>query len=160
MSVPKVWTTCSWHEGSGPAGLPRSIEEVWRKSWIVIFIWYTYVCPLYMRCSMSMLFTCVLVLSRQIVRGGCKCEKWIVGTNSKILGGPRQTGRYMWKRAGKRFSLTQRRGHDGRICEVLQESSRSRMYKVYHNINCVKRKENWNVVSRLHHIHSCLIIYS
>ncbi len=42
--------------------------------------------------------------------------------------------RYMWKRTGKRFSLTQKQGHDGRIREVQQEDSRSSMYKVY---NCM-----------------------
>ncbi len=44
-----------------------------------------------MKCSMAMLFTCVLVLSRPIVKGRCTCETLIVGTNSEILGGPRQT---------------------------------------------------------------------
>ncbi len=39
--------------------------------------------------------------------------------------------RYKWKKAGKRFSLTQEQDHDGRIHEVLQEDSRSSMYKVY-----------------------------
>jgi hypothetical protein len=33
-----------------------------------------YVCPLYMRCSMPILFTCVSVLSRLVVKGGCTCE--------------------------------------------------------------------------------------
>jgi hypothetical protein len=41
---------------------------------------------------------------------------------------------YMWKRTGKRFSLTQKQGHDGHIREVQQEDSRSSMYKVY---NCM-----------------------
>jgi hypothetical protein len=39
--------------------------------------------------------------------------------------------RYMWKRTGKKLSLTQERGPEGRIREVLQEDSRSSMYKVY-----------------------------
>jgi hypothetical protein len=38
----------------------------------------------------------------------------------------------MWKRAGKRLSLTLERGHDGRFREVFQEDScSSSMYKVY-----------------------------
>ncbi len=60
---------------------------------------------------------------------------------------------YMWKRAGKRFSLTRGRGQDGCIREVLQESSCSSMYKVYDNV------KNWNVVICLHYIHSYLIIF-
>jgi hypothetical protein len=52
-----------------------------------------------MRCSIVILFTCVLVLSHPVVRGGCTCETEIVGTKSQILGGPKQTRRYMWKRA-------------------------------------------------------------
>ncbi len=47
----------------------------------------------------------------------------------------------MWKRAGKRFSLTQGRGHDGRIREVLQESSRSSMYKVYDYVIHERKKK-------------------
>jgi hypothetical protein len=82
---------CSWHGGLGPAGLPKSVEEVWRKEWIVMFMWCIYVCPSYTRCSMVILFTCVLVLSHPVVKGECTCETRIVGTNSKILGGPRQT---------------------------------------------------------------------
>jgi hypothetical protein len=31
---------CSRHEGPGPVGLPKSIEEVWKKSWIVIYVMY------------------------------------------------------------------------------------------------------------------------
>ncbi len=82
---------CSRHEGSGPAGLPKSVEEVWRREWIVIFMWCIYVWTLYMRCSIDILFTCVLVLSRPVVKGGCACETRILGKNSKLLGGPRQT---------------------------------------------------------------------
>ncbi len=47
----------------------------------------------------------------------------------------------MWKRAGKRFSLTQGRGHDGRISEVLRESCRSSMYKVYDNVIYVRKNK-------------------
>jgi hypothetical protein len=72
-------------------GQPNSVEEVWRREWIVIIMWCRYVWPLYMRCSIAILFTCVLMLSCPVVKGGCTCETWIVGTNSKILGGPRQT---------------------------------------------------------------------
>jgi hypothetical protein len=37
--------------------------------------------------------------------------------------------RYMWKGTLKRFSLTQERGHDGRIREVLQEDAVSAIKK-------------------------------
>jgi hypothetical protein len=39
-----------------------------------------------------------------------------------------------WKRVGKRLSLTPGQGQDGHIHEVLQEDSRSSMYKVYDNV--------------------------
>jgi hypothetical protein len=45
-------------------------------------------CRLY---TIAILFTCVLVLSCPGVKGGCMCETWIIGTNSKILGEPKQT---------------------------------------------------------------------
>ncbi len=45
--------------------------------------------------------------------------------------GQDKQGRYMWKRAGKKFSLTRGRDHEGRIREVLQENSCESMYKVY-----------------------------
>ncbi len=44
--------------------------------------------------------------------------------------GQNKQGRYLWKRASKRFSLTLERGHEGRIREVLQADNRSSMYKV------------------------------
>jgi hypothetical protein len=40
----------------------------------------------------------------------------------------------------ERFSLTRGRGHDGHIREVLQESSRSSMYKVCDNVIYAKKK--------------------
>jgi hypothetical protein len=58
-----------------------------------------------------------------------------------ILGGQDKQGRYMWKRPGKRFSLTQERGHDGRISEVLQEDSHSSMYKVHDYIIVLGRRK-------------------
>jgi hypothetical protein len=45
--------------------------------------------------------------------------------------GQDKQGRNMWKRIGEGLSLTRGRGQDGRIREVLQESSRSSMHKVY-----------------------------
>ncbi len=44
-----------------------------------------------MRCSTPILFTCIAVLSRLIVKGGCICELRSVEANNRLLGGPRQT---------------------------------------------------------------------
>ncbi len=55
--------------------------------------------------------------------------------------GQDKQGRYMWNRAGKRFSLARGRGHGRRIREVLQEDSRSSMYKVYDNVTYAKMKK-------------------
>jgi hypothetical protein len=44
-------------------------------------------------------------------------DTWWAMTNKKDM--------YMWKGTGKRFSLTQERGHDILIRKVLQEDSRS-----------------------------------
>ncbi len=44
-------------------------------------------------CGIAMLFTCALVLSYRGGKGGFGCEIWIVGANSKILGGPGQTNK-------------------------------------------------------------------
>ncbi len=56
-----------------------------------IYVMYICVWLLYTRCSIDVLFTCVIVFSHPVVKGGCTCETRIVGTNSQILGGPRQT---------------------------------------------------------------------
>jgi hypothetical protein len=42
----------------------------------------------YIWCVIAMLFTCALVLSCAGGKRGYVCETWIVGTISKILGGP------------------------------------------------------------------------
>ncbi len=55
--------------------------------------------------------------------------------------GQDKQGRYMWKRAGKEFSLARGQGHDGCIREVLQEDSRSSMYKVYDNVTYAGKKK-------------------
>ncbi len=47
----------------------------------------------------------------------------------------------MWKRTGKRFSLTRERSHNGRIREMLQEDSCSSMYKVYDYMIHVREKK-------------------
>jgi hypothetical protein len=65
----------------------------------------------------------------------------LLGQTTRYWVGQDKQGRYMWKRAGKRFSLTRGRGHDGCIREVLQESSRSSMYNVYDSVIYAKREK-------------------
>ncbi len=101
-----------------------------------------------------MLFTCALVLSCTGGKRRYASEIWIVGTNSKILGGPGQTRKIHGKRASKRFRLTLEWGPDRRIRKVLQEDGCSIMYKVYDCI--VVPKENCHELSAVYH--PCLII--
>jgi hypothetical protein len=63
-----------------------------------------------------------------------------LGQTARYWVGQDKQGRHMWKRAGKRFSLTRGQGHDGLICKVLEESSRSSMYEVYDNVIYAKKK--------------------
>jgi hypothetical protein len=42
--------------------------------------------------------------------------------------GQSKQGIYLGKRTNRRLSLTLDRGHEGHICEVLQEDGRSSMY--------------------------------
>jgi hypothetical protein len=46
----------------------------------------------------------------------------------------------MRERISKRFSLTQERGHEGHIRQVLHDDSRSGMYKVYDYVIYVKEE--------------------
>ncbi len=62
-----------------------------------------------------------------------------LGQISRYWVGQDKQGRYLWKRAGKRFSLTRGRGQDGLIREMLQESSCSSIHKVYCNVMYVKK---------------------
>ncbi len=57
-----------------------------------------------MKCSAPM-FTCIAVLSSLVVKGGCTCEIQIVGTNNKLLGGPRQTRKIQYGRELARDSV-------------------------------------------------------
>jgi hypothetical protein len=95
---------------------------------------------MYMRCSIAILFTCVLVLSCLVAREGAQVKHESMEQTAKYWVGQDEQGRYMWKRPGKRFSLTQGQGHDRHICEVLQEDSRSSMYKVYDYVICIRKK--------------------
>ncbi len=109
-----------------------------------------------MRCSIAIFFTCMLVFHCPIGKGGRTCETWNNRTNSKILGGPRQTRMIHVEEGWQEVQscLIRGRGHDGCIPEVLQEDSRSSMYTVEYiwcNM-CLKEKGNWNVMCHLYYI--------
>jgi hypothetical protein len=65
-----------------------------------------------------------------------------VGQTGRYWVGQDKQEWYMWKRANKRFSLTRGRGHDKRIREVLQEESRSSMYRIYDDITYVEQEKD------------------
>jgi hypothetical protein len=59
----------------------------------------------------------------------------------------------IWKRFGKRLSLTRGRGQDGHLRGASRDS-RSSMYKVYIDVIHMKRKD-WDVVNTCAiHIHA------
>ncbi len=62
------------------------VKKKYKKKYCIV-----YICSLYMIDHAPMMFTCMRVLSCLVVKGGCTCEIWIVGTKNKLLGGPRQT---------------------------------------------------------------------
>jgi hypothetical protein len=88
-------------------------------------------CPLYMRCHATILFTCIAVLSCLVVKGGWICEIWIVGTNNKLLGGKRQTRKTQYRRELGKGSVWP---EDEARTDVFARSckkSRSSMSKMY-----------------------------
>ncbi len=104
-----------------------------------------------MRCSIAVLFTCKIVLSRLIGKGGWMCETWNGGTNSKILGGPRQTKMIHVEEGLARGSVWSK---DKTMTGVLARCSKKIAAQVcikYMRCNmCQKRKENWNIMCHLH----------
>jgi hypothetical protein len=111
-----------------------------------------------MRCSIAILFTCMLVLSCPVGKGGCTCETWNSGTNNKILGGSRQT----------------RKVHVGEGWHEVQSDPRTRPWQTYLRgaprrqplkyvwsiwdvTDAKRRKGNWSVMRHLHYICPCLI---
>ncbi len=85
-------------------------------------------CPC-VSCNIVMLFTCTLVRSHPDNKEGVRCETRFVEMNSKILGWTGQQDACSEKEARRRLNLSLERGHEGRICEVLQEDDCSCMYK-------------------------------
>jgi hypothetical protein len=128
---------CFQLEDSGPAGLPKSVEEVWKRNFIVILC--DVYKPLYMRYHAPMLFTCTAVLSHLAVKGEWMCEIWIIGTNSMLLCGPRQTRKIQYGRESRKGSVYPRTRPEG-----AERSSRSSMYKMYISIILQFIKEEKN----------------
>ncbi len=81
-------------------------------------------------CSAAVLFTCTLVLNRQLVRKGLNVKHEPLEHTARYWVGQSKQEIYLGKRTSKRLSLTLDRGHEGRIREVLQEDGRSSMYEI------------------------------
>ncbi len=75
------------------------------RSWTVVIMWCIRICPLYIRYHWPILFTCIAVLSRLVVKGGNTCETQVMGTNNKLLGGLRQTRKIQYGRELARGSV-------------------------------------------------------
>ncbi len=84
----------------------------------------------YILCSVAMLFTCTLVLSRPVGNAGFARETCAVEGNKKLLGGPKQIRRMLMEESNQGLSITLDRGYEGCIHEVLQEGGHSSMYKL------------------------------
>jgi hypothetical protein len=87
---------------------------------------YVYQC---VSCSIVVLFNCTLVRSRPDSNEGVGCETQSVETNIKILNGHSKQEIHLERETRRRLSLSLDRGHEGHICEVLQEEGCSSMYK-------------------------------
>ncbi len=89
--------------GRGQPACPRLQKKYKKKLGSNNYVMY--ICPLYMRCSTPILFTCIAVLSCLVVKGGSMCEILIVKENNKLLGGPRQTKKIQYERELMRSSV-------------------------------------------------------
>jgi hypothetical protein len=79
--------------------------------------------------SAVVMFSCTLVLSRQSARKGLSAKYDLLEQTARYWVGQSKQ-EYIWgKRTCKRHSLTLGRGHEGCFREVLQEDSRSSMYR-------------------------------
>jgi hypothetical protein len=110
-----------------------------------------YICPMYMRCNAPKLFTCIAVLSRLVVKGGCIGEIWIVGTNNKLLGGLRQLRKIQFGRDWQEAQSNPRTRSRWTCSRGASRDSSSSMYKVYIAIFHMKRKD-WDVTSQLYNL--------
>jgi hypothetical protein len=127
-----------------------------------------YTCPLYTRCHTPILFTCIAVLSRLVVKGGWTCEIWIIGTNNKLPGGPRQTRKIQYRRElGKGSVLTEDKARMDVFARCCRKS-RSSIYEMYMGIMLLFtwKEKDWDIMSYLYGsliaiapFISCLIVY-
>jgi hypothetical protein len=92
-----------------------------------------------------------------LVRKGER-ETWVIGVNSKILGGPRQTRRMLTRQRSRSLSSTLDWGHEGRIHEVLQEDGCSSMYGTMVTQLCCRKKLTWVIYNMLSVINYSMII--
>jgi hypothetical protein len=125
------WTpppTALWSAGSSTSRLLPHTRRITSLSNHTLFAHYSIYNPYSL---IAMLFTRTLVLSRPFGKEGFERETWVVGVNSKILGGPKQIRRMLMEQSSKSLNLTLDWGHEGRICKVLQEDGRSSMYKLW-----------------------------
>jgi hypothetical protein len=110
-------------------------QEEWkkcrRKRRIVMLMWCIYMCA-HVSCSVVMLFTCTLVRSYPDSKRSVRCETRPLEISGKILGWAWQQDVCSAKEAKGRLSLSLKRGHVGRIREVLQEDGCSSVYSNYY----------------------------
>jgi hypothetical protein len=109
-----------------------SCQEEWKmcrkKRRIVMPMWCIYMFA-HILCSIVVLFTCSLVRSHPDSRKalGVKPDPLY----SKMLGWAWQQDAFSGGEARMELTSSLERGHEGRICEVLQENGCSSMYSKY-----------------------------
>ncbi len=86
-------------------------------------------CRLHIRCSMSISFTCIAVLSCLVVKGGYTCEIWIVGKNNKLL-----------EELARGSVLPEDEARMDIFARYFKKNSRLNMYKVYDDVIHMKKK--------------------
>jgi hypothetical protein len=116
-----------------------------------------------MRYHEHILFTCITVLSRLVVKGQWVCKIWIGGTNNKLLGGPRQIRKTQYRRKRAKGSFWPRTKPEWTYSRSASRSSCSSMYKcIQISCSCSLERKDWDVVSygMIHcsHIFCCLSI--
>ncbi len=88
----------------------------------------------YIWCNVALLVTCTLVLSCPAGKGGFECETWVVGANSKILGGPEQTRKILMKESQQRVQSN----HGLRLWRTYsQGASRRWPFKSVQSYDCI-----------------------
>ncbi len=94
-------------------------------------MWCIYICPFYMRCHAPILFTCIMVLNRLVVKGGCTCEIWIVGQITSWWVGQDKQGGYKIGASWPMVQSNPRTRPGWTYSRGAARDSRSSMYKMY-----------------------------